>query len=720
MENFDEVIANLTKLYEKGNLLDLVDKIGEREYLDDRYGVYAVKLFFEHFHRSRRPFLNTLETMVSRDMIDRKYLTIAQKYETELNSAIDLEKDFEFTYFGIKTLFHTHLAHITDGNVTKFIESPQDLFMRVSLQIHGDDIKKIIETYFLLSDGYYTHASPTLFNACSSKGSLTSCYLLTLKDDSVLGIADTLREAYILSASGGGIGLSLTDLRSSKSIINSAQNQCQGILPLLSMLNVSTKYFKQSSRRKGAIAIYLEPSHADLSSVLKCKEEIFGTEFQELHFALFVPDLFMKRVINEEMWSFFDREESALLTSVYGSEYEELYERLEKEKKYVNQKPAREIMREICKAQQSTSGPFMVYKDTVNFMSNQKNIGIVKCSNLCTEIYEVCDQERTASCNLASINLTKFVVNDDIDFNKLRGVVREIVFNLDKTIDVNHYTPGLTSVENHNKETRPMGIGVQGLSDAFMKMKIPFDCHKARVLNTLIAENIYFAAIEASVELSRKFGPYMYFDGCPLSRGLFHFDLFDKLTKTKTILTLEWDELKRKIMKYGVRNSLFCAWMPTVSTSPIFGNYECFEPISGNIMTRKTSSGTYTIVNKYLQKDLKDLNLWTEDTIHSIVNHNGSIQHLNLPIEIKNIYKTAFEISMKTQIEMAVARTPFVDQGQSFSFNIATPTIEHLMDLHIKTWESRLPTGMYYLRTLPATQTSGVVNTFNQCEVCSA
>ena len=614
-----------------------------------------------------------------------------------MDEAIIYDRDFAYDYFGFKTLERSYLMKI-DGKV---IERPQHLLMRVAVGIHGEDIPAAIETYNLLSEKWFTHATPTLFNAGTPKPQLSSCFLLTMKDDSIDGIYDTLKQCAKISQSAGGIGLSIHNIRAKGSYIKGTGGTSNGIVPMLRNFDMTARYVDQGGgKRKGSFAIYLEPWHADIFDFLDLKKNHGKEEMRarDLFFAVWIPDLFMKRVENNEMWSLFCPNEAPGLADVWGEEFERLYEKYERENKFRKQIKAQDLWFEILESQIETGTPYILYKDAANRKSNQKNLGTIKSSNLCTEIIEYTSPEEVAVCNLASIALPKFIIDGKFDHQKLYEITKVATRNLNKVIDVNYYP--VAEARNSNMKHRPIGIGVQGLADAFILLRMPFDSDEARRLNEDIFETIYFGAMEASMELSKVHGPYQTFKGSPVSKGIFQFDMWNVTPKSGR---WNWDQLKRDVKQFGVRNSLLLAPMPTASTSQILGNNECFEPYTSNVYTRRTLSGEFIIANKHLMKDLMSLGLWSETMRQKLIATNGSVQPIaEIPQNIKDIYRTVWEISQKSIIDMSADRGAYICQSQSLNIHLTNPNFGKLTSMHFYAWKKGLKTGMYYLRSTAA------------------
>ena len=616
-----------------------------------------------------------------------------------LDSTIIYDRDFGFDYFGFKTLEKSYLLKL-DG---KIAERPQHLFMRVSIGIHKEDIDSAIKTYNLMSERWFTHATPTLFNAGTPKPQMSSCFLLTMKDDSIEGIYDTLKQTAKISQSAGGRGLSIQNVRATGSYISGTNGTSNGIIPMLRVFNDTARYVDQGGgKRKGAFAIYLEPWHADVFEFLDLRKNHGKEEMRarDLFYALWVSDLFMERVEANEDWSLFCPHEAPGLADCWGKEFEALYTKYEKEGRARKVVKAQELWFAILDSQVETGTPYLLYKDAANGKSNQQNLGTIKSSNLCTEIIEYTDANEIAVCNLASIALPRFIREGVFDHVKLYDVAYQATVNLNKIIDNNYYP--VEEARTSNLRHRPVGLGVQGLADAFIQLRLPFESDKAKQLNKEIFETIYFAAMTASKDLAIKEGPYETFKGSPLSKGKFQFDLWNVKPDSGR---WDWENLRLDVMNHGVRNSLLVAPMPTASTSQILGNNECFEPYTSNIYTRRVLSGEFIIVNKYLLRDLVNLGLWNPAMKDKIITANGSIQDIaEIPQEVKDLYKTVWEIKMRNIIDMAADRGAYICQSQSLNLFINSPNASKLTSMHFYAWKKGLKTGMYYLRTQAASQ----------------
>jgi ribonucleoside-diphosphate reductase alpha chain len=624
---------------------------------------------------------------------------VIEKNAELLDSSIIYDRDFGFDYFGFKTLEKSYLLKL-DG---KIAERPQHLFMRVSVGIHKEDVESAIKTYHLMSERWFTHATPTLFNAGTPKPQMSSCFLLTMKDDSIDGIYDTLKQTAKISQSAGGIGLSIHNVRATGSYISGTNGTSNGIIPMLRVFNDTARYVDQGGgKRKGAFAIYLEPWHADVFEFLDLRKNHGKEEMRarDLFYALWVSDLFMERVEANEDWSLFCPHEAPGLADCWGKEFEKLYKKYEKEGRARKVVKAQELWFAILDAQVETGTPYLLYKDAANGKSNQQNLGTIKSSNLCTEIIEYTAPDEIAVCNLASLALPRFVKDGIFDHDKLYEVTYQATLNLNKIIDGNYYP--VKEAEYSNLRHRPIGLGVQGLADAFIQLRLPFESEGAKKLNKEIFETIYFAAMTASKDLAIQDGPYETFKGSPLSKGQFQFDLWKVKPESGR---WDWENLRLDVMNHGVRNSLLVAPMPTASTSQILGNNECFEPYTSNIYTRRVLSGEFVIVNKHLLRDLVNLGLWTGGMKDKIITANGSIQDIaEIPAEIKELYKTVWEIKMRTIIDMAADRGAYICQSQSLNLFINSPNASKLTSMHFYAWKKGLKTGMYYLRTQAASQ----------------
>jgi ribonucleoside-diphosphate reductase alpha subunit len=604
------------------------------------------------------------------------------------------KRDFDFGYFGLKTLEKSYLQRL-DGIL---METPQYMFMRVSIGIHGDDIPAVLDTYDKMSQGMFIHATPTLFNAGTPRPQMSSCFLIANKEDSINGIYGTLTECAQISKWAGGIGMHIHDIRGNKSRIKGTNGQSDGIIPMLRVFNATARYVNQAGRRKGSIAVYIEPWHADIMDFLELRLNQGDDEARcrDLFSALWIPDLFMKRVEEGGKWSLFCPDKAPGLSDAVGEEFEALYTKYEEEGRANTTVPAADVWKAILKSQTETGTPYMLYKDACNKKSNQKNLGTIKSSNLCTEIIEYTDKDETAVCNLASIALPKYVdrENKTFDYEKLHEVTKTVTKNLNRVIDRNFYP--VETARKSNMRHRPIGLGVQGLADVFILCRHAFDSDEAKEINARIFETMYHAALEASSELAEVHGSYETFEGSPTSQGVFQFDMWDGETK----LHYDWDAMRERVKTKGLRNSLLMAPMPTASTAQILGNNECFEPYTTNIYLRRTLAGEFVVVNRHLVDDLKKIGLWSKDMKDLMVKAGGSIQTIaDIPDDIKKLYRTVWEIKMKDIIDMAADRGRFIDQSQSMNLFMESPTMSKLSSMHMYAWKQGLKTGMYYLRS---------------------
>ncbi|MEX2590746.1 MAG: ribonucleoside-diphosphate reductase subunit alpha [Chitinophagales bacterium] len=671
------------------------------------YAILAARIAVSNLHKNtQKSFSKTVKDLYNyvdpktgqkAALIADDVYEIVSKNADKLDSAIIYERDYQYDFFGFKTLERAYLLKMND----KIAERPQQMLMRVAVGIHKEDIDAALETYSLMSEKWFTHATPTLFNAGTPKPQLSSCFLLSMKEDSISGIFDTLTQCAKISQSAGGIGLSLHNVRATGSYIKGTNGESNGIVPMLRVFNDTARYVDQGGgRRKGSFAMYLEPWHADIFDFLELKKNHGKEEHRarDLFYALWVPDLFMKRVKENGDWSLFCPNEAPGLYDCYGKDFEKLYTKYEKEKKFRKQVKAQKLWSEIMESQIETGTPYILYKDACNEKSNQKNLGTIRSSNLCTEIVEYTAPDEVAVCNLASIALNKFVTEEgDFDFKQLYDIAYTVTKNLNKVIDVNYYP--VPEAENSNMRHRPIGIGVQGLADAFALLRLPFDSEEARILNKNVFETIYFAALSASKDLAKIDGPYKTYKGSPISKGVFQFDMWNVTPSDRW----DWDALKKEIKKHGVRNSLLLAPMPTASTSQILGNNECFEPFTSNLYSRRTLSGEFACINKHLLKDLIAAGLWSDDMKNELIRNNGSVQNIDgIPEDIKALYKTVWEISQKAVIDMAADRGAYICQSQSMNLFIENPNFGKLTSMHFYAWEKGLKTGMYYLRSKAA------------------
>ena len=670
------------------------------------FALLASRISVSNLHKSTsKSFSGTMEKLhkyvdpkTNEDaplLADDVYEVIKNNSE-RLDSSIIYDRDFNYDYFGFKTLERAYLLKLK-GNIA---ERPQHMLMRVSIGIHKEDIDAAIETYNLLSEKWFTHATPTLFNAGTPKPQMSSCFVIHTKEDSIDGIYDTLKQTAKISQSAGGIGLSIHNVRATGSYIKGTNGQSNGIVPMLKVFNDTARYVDQGGgKRKGSFAVYLEPWHADIFDFLDLKKNHGKEEnrARDLFYAMWTPDLFMKRVEENGEWTLMCPHECPGLFETYGADFEKLYTKYEQEGKGRRTIPARDLWNTILESQIETGTPYMLYKDACNEKSNQKNLGTIKSSNLCTEIMEYTSKDEVAVCNLASLALPKFLVDGKFNHNKLFEITYVATKNLNKIIDNNYYP--VIEAQNSNFRHRPIGLGIQGLADTFILLRMPFESEEARQLNKEIFETLYYAAMTASKDLAKIDGAYESYEGSPVSQGIFQYDMWNTTPSSRW----EWDVLKEEVAKYGVRNSLLVAPMPTASTSQILGNNECFEPYTSNIYTRRVLSGEFIIVNKHLLRDLNKLGLWNDELKNRIMAENGSIQNIpEIPQNLKEIYKTVWEIKQRAIIDMAADRGAYVCQSQSLNLFVESPNFSKLTSMHFHAWKKGLKTGMYYLRTKAA------------------
>ena len=691
------------------DLDDLAAEVSAAKTIDHPdYALLASRIAISNLHKeTKKTFSEVMEDLYT--YVDPKtgekaallaedvYNVIMENREI-LDSSIIYDRDFKYDYFGFKTLTRSYLMKL-NGEI---VERPQQMLMRVSVGIHKGDIQSAIKTYNMMSEGWFTHATPTLFNAGTPKPQMSSCFLLTMKEDSIAGIYDTLKNCAQISQSAGGIGLSIHDIRAKGSYIKGTNGESNGIVPMLRVFNDTARYVDQGGgKRKGSFAIYIEPWHSDIFDFLDLKKNHGKEEARarDLFYALWIPDLFMKRVKENGDWTLMCPHECPGLSDTHSAEFEALYTKYETEGKGRKTIKAQDLWFKILESQIETGTPYMLYKDAANAKSNQQNLGTIKSSNLCTEIIEYTAPDEIAVCNLASIALPKFVTEEGtFDHDKLFEVSYQAAVNLNKVIDENYYP--VEEARNSNIRHRPIGLGVQGLADAFIMMRFPFESPEARTLNREIFETIYYAAMTASKDLAKVDGPYQSYEGSPVSKGIFQPDMWNVTPSPRW----EWDVLKEEVKKYGVRNSLLLAPMPTASTAQILGNNECFEPYTSNVYTRRVLSGEFIIVNKHLLKDLVKAGLWTKEMRQTIMSTSGSIQNISeIPQDLKDLYKTAWEISQKSIIDLASDRGAFICQSQSLNIFMENANFGKLTSMHFYGWEKGLKTGMYYLRTKAAT-----------------
>ena len=660
---------------------------------DPDYEILATRIIASNIHKvCPNNFHLAMRKLQKTGVVTDEVVEVAQQVKENIKT----DRDFDFGYFGLKTLEKSYLQRV-EG---KLIETPQYMFMRVAIGIHGKDIPSVLETYDKMSQGFFIHATPTLFNAGTPRPQMSSCFLIANKGDSIDGIYGTLTECAQISKWAGGIGMHIHDIRANKSRIRGTNGQSDGIIPMLRVFNATARYVNQAGRRKGSIAVYVEPWHADIMDFLEIRLNQGDEEARcrDLFSAMWIPDLFMKRVEEGGNWSLFCPDKAPGLSDVYGDEFEALYAKYEEEGRANATVPATEVWKAILKSQTETGTPYMLYKDACNKKSNQKNLGTIKSSNLCTEIIEYTNKEETSVCNLASIALPKYVNKETktFDYDKLHAVTKIVTKNLNRVIDRNFYP--VETARNSNMKHRPIGLGVQGLADVFILCGLQFDCEESRLMNAHIFETIYHAALEASSELAEVDGSYESFIGSPASEGILQPDMWEGETKFSG--RYDWDAMRTRVKTKGLRNSLLLGPMPTASTAQILGNNECFEPYTTNIYLRRTLAGEFVVVNKHLVDDLKRAGLWSKEMKDLMVKAGGSIQNIvDIPLDIKNLYKTVWEISQKCIIDMAADRGRFIDQSQSMNLFIESPTMSKLSSMHMYAWKSGLKTGMYYLRS---------------------
>ena len=655
------------------------------------------------FEAMKTLYENKNGKFVHSPLVSHELMKIVTDYKDAFESMIQYKRDFLIEYFGFKTLEYSYLMKING----KIIERPQHMWLRVAIGVHGDDLKRVKETYDLMSQKYFTHATPTLFNAGTLRPQLSSCYLIAMEEDSLTGIFNTLSDCAHISKWAGGIGLHIHNIRAKGSLISGTNGSSTGIVPMLRVFNGTARYVDQGGRRNGSFAIYLEPWHADICEFLELKKNHGDEELKarDLFYALWIPDLFMRKVKANEDWCLFSPSECPGLSELCGGDFDSLYRHYEDEKREKGKINARDLWFKILDSQMETGTPYLLYKDACNKKSNQQNLGVIKSSNLCTEIVQYSDHTETAVCNLASIALNKFVKMDSnvapcYDFEALHAVTKIVTYNLNRIIDINYYPTEKT--KKSNLRHRPIGIGVQGLADVFMMMNCAFASSEAKELNKQIFETMYHAALESSVELAKLHGPYETFQGSPASKGILQFDMWEHDPGN---VRYDWSALKASVVEHGLRNSLLLAPMPTASTSQILGNNEAFEPITSNIYTRRTMAGEFIVMNKYLMRELMDMGLWNERLKNNIIANRGSIQHLTqLSEHARNKYKTVWEIPMKDVIDMSADRAVFICQSQSLNLWMEEPNYKSLTSMHFYAWQKGLKTGLYYLRRKPKHQ----------------
>lgn len=695
------------------------------------YATLASRLAVTSLHKeTKKSFSDTVKELYNHTdkytnkktpLVSKEFYDVVKQHAEELDSAIVYNRDFNYDYFGFKTMQRSYLLKINNRTV----ERPQHMIMRVAVGIHGDDIKKALETYNLISEGYFTHATPTLFNAGTPRAQMSSCFLMTINDDSIGGIYDTLKQIAEISKFAGGIGVAVSNVRAKGSRIRGTNGQSDGLIPMLKVFNETGRYVNQGGKRKGSIAVYIETFHADIMEFLELKKNTGKEEVRarDLFLAVWMNDLFMERVQNNEVWSLMCPDECPGLQDVYGKDFEKLYIEYEKEGRYKKQLPAREVWNKILESQIETGVPYILYKDAANEKTNQKNLGTLKTSNLCAEILEYVAPDEIAVCNLASICLPKFVNKGHFSFKKLEDIAYTATINLNRVIDKNFYP--VEEAKRSNMRHRPIGLGVQGLADVFFKLQIAFDSPEAIELNKQIFETIYYGAVTASIDLAKTEGHYETYPGSPASKGELQFDLWGVTPSDR----YDWAQVKENLSKYGLRNSLITTIMPTASTASIFGNEASCEAQTSNLYTRKVLAGEFIIVNKHLVKELVKRKIWNDNIRQQIIRDNGSVQHIaEIPQDLKDIFKTVWEIKQKVIIDMAVDRGPYIDQTQSMNIFMENPNFAKLTAMQFYAWGRRdnpdfdaskpeseknlkyiklrqntLKTGNYYLRTKAAT-----------------
>jgi len=650
---------------------------------DPDYETLATRIVVSNMHKtSPKCFTDCMVGLHSDGVVSSDFMKcISQKHD----QMIVHERDYKFGLFGLKTL---QKMYLNKG------ETPQYMYMRVAVAIHKDDLERVRETYNLMSEHYFTHATPTLFNAGSARPQMSSCFLQAMKDDSIEGIYDTMKECAQISKWSGGLGLHVHNIRAKGSKIRGTNGVSDGIIPMLRVFNNTARYVNQGGRRKGSIAVYLEPWHADIMEFLDLRLNQGDEESRcrDLFTALWIPDAFMEAVRDDKDWYLMCPDESPGLSDVHSQEFDDLYKQYVKDGKFRTKIKARDIWNSIIKSQVETGTPYMLYKDACNSKSNQKHLGTIKSSNLCTEIVEYSDKDETAVCNLASISLPAFVSDGVFDYGKLHQVTQIVTRNLNRVIDENYYPTA--AAQKSNMRHRPIAIGVQGLADVFQMLSLPFDSPDARLLNEAIFEVIYCGALTSSCQLAQELGTYATYDGSPTSKGILQFDMWGKDPEG-------FETIRESIARWGLRNSLLVAPMPTASTSQILGNNECFEPFTSNLYLRRTLAGEFVMINKHLVKELQKLGIWSREIKDQIIRDGGSVQGLDITDQMKLVYRTVWEISQKSLIDMAADRAPYIDQSQSMNLFVEEPSVAKMSSIHMYTWSRGLKTGMYYLRTRP-------------------
>jgi len=678
------------------------------------YAILASNIIVCNLHKQTIENLSDKMTILhANNMISSETFIIFKQGRERFCEAIDYSRDFSFDFFGMKTVMKNYLLRVNN----MIVERPQDMFLRVAIGIHKHDTDSVIETYNYMSNKWFIHATPTLFNAGTNRPQMSSCFLLGVKDDSITGIYNTLEQCAQISKWAGGIGMHIHNVRATGSPINGTNGICTGIVPMLKVFNSTARYVNQGGKRNGSIAVYLQVDHPDIFEFLDLRKNTGDEEYRcrDLFLAAWIPDMFMRRVENNETWSLFCPHHTPGLSDLYGDEYEKLYTEYERDGRFIKQIKARDLWFAICESQIETGNPYILFKDAINQKSNQKNLGTIKSSNLCCEVTLFTSPEEVAVCNLASLSLPKCVINGQFEFKSLEKMTAIVTKNLNKVIDNNFYP--VPEAKLSNMRHRPIGIGVQGLADVFMMLRMPFESPEAKQLNIDIFETIYYSAMKESNRLAIIDGHYETFVGSPASYGIFQFDMWNVQPSSR----YDWDTLKNNVKLYGLKNSMLVSPMPTASTSQILGNNECFEPYTSNIYLRRTIAGEFIIVNKHLIRDLITLGLWSKHMKDIIIAHDGSIQKItDIPANIKEIYKTVWEIKQRCLIDMSADRGPFICQTQSLNLFIDNPDIRKLNSMHFYSWRKGLKTGIYYLRTKPAANATKFTIDPSVCESCSA
>ena len=678
------------------------------------YAILASNIVVCNLHKQTiENVSDKMNILHSQNMISSETFVIFNLGRERFCAAVDYSRDFYFDYFGMKTVMKSYLLRVDN----MIVERPQDMFLRVAIGIHKYDTDSVIETYHYMSNKWFVHATPTLFNAGTNRPQMSSCFLLGVKDDSITGIYNTLEQCAQISKWAGGIGMHIHNVRATGSPINGTNGICTGIVPMLKVFNSTARYVNQGGKRNGSIAVYLQVDHPDVFDFLDLRKNTGDEEYRcrDLFLAAWIPDLFMRRVENNETWSLFCPHHTPGLADLYGEEYEKLYTEYESSGRFIKQIQARDLWFAICESQIETGNPYILYKDAVNLKSNQKNLGTIKSSNLCCEVTLFTSPEEVAVCNLASLSLPKCISEGSFDFTALEQMTAVVTKNLNRVIDNNFYP--VPEAKTSNMRHRPIGIGVQGLADVFMMLRMPFESPEAKQLNIDIFETIYYSAMKESNRLAKIEGHYETFIGSPASQGIFQFDMWNIEPSSR----YDWDALKVDVKLHGLRNSMLVSPMPTASTSQILGNNECFEPYTSNIYLRRTIAGEFIIVNKHLIRDLISLGLWSKNMKDVIIAHDGSIKNISsIPDDIKQIYKTVWELKQRCLIDMSADRAPFICQTQSLNLFVDNPDMRKLNSMHFYSWRKGLKTGIYYLRTKPAANATKFTIDPSVCDSCSA